>query len=230
MTTTRPARLSSSLAVAAAWIGLFLLADPPAQRAALLVQLVGLTTILVGVGGWLAITGPDHRIVGSAVGVLGILLVLAGGGVALTGPLTIGALGEFVVGYLGVTFVALGVSRVRPGTERAMLTAGASLLLIAVAIGAMVYGSSLQAQLAGGVAAIVAWDLGEQAVNLGEQVGRRARTRGVELVHAGGTLGVGVLALALIYGVRGAELTGVPLGGLLVLLVAGLTLSVSLYN
>lgn len=53
------------------------------------------------------------------------------------------------------------------------------------------------------VGAVVVWDLGEFAVGLGEEVGRRVDTGQVEGVHAAGSLGVGVLAFGLAGGAYG---------------------------
>jgi hypothetical protein len=53
-----------------------------------------------------------------------------------------------------------------------------------------------------GVAAtLVAWDVGQHAITIGEQFGRQAPTRRGEIVHAGGSVMVGVLASGLAYGI-----------------------------
>lgn len=230
MTTTRPTRLSAALAVGIGWLAVLLLSQHPMQRVGLGVQLVGLSILLVGVGGWVSTTGPDHPIIGAIMGAMSAVIVLVGGGIAIAGHPTISAVGEFIPGYVGVLVLTLGVARVHQGTERALVTAGTSLILIGIGMGAIFYSSSVTAQLAAGVAAIVAWDLGEQAVNLGEHVGRQPQTHQVELAHCLGTLAVGILAISLALGVRSFNITDIPLAALLVLLAAGLTLAVSLYN
>ncbi|WP_192498508.1 DUF7519 family protein [Halorussus halophilus] len=48
--------------------------------------------------------------------------------------------------------------------------------------------------LVGLLASLFVWDAGEFGVTLGKEIGRRADTRQVELLHAGGVLSVGVLA------------------------------------
>ena len=50
--------------------------------------------------------------------------------------------------------------------------------------------------LGGLVVSLLVWDAGEYATTLGAEVGREARTRSGELVHAGGTLAVGVAGVA----------------------------------
>lgn len=61
------------------------------------------------------------------------------------------------------------------------------------------------------VAALFVWDVGRYGTVLGREVGRHSRTRGVELVHAGGTLAVGVgsaLAALGLQAVLGADVVG----------------------
>ncbi|MFC7131748.1 MULTISPECIES: DUF7519 family protein [Salinibaculum] len=51
------------------------------------------------------------------------------------------------------------------------------------------------------VGAFLVWDVGRYGTTLGEEIGRRAPTRNAELVHAGGTLAVGLVGTVLAYGV-----------------------------
>jgi hypothetical protein len=64
------------------------------------------------------------------------------------------------------------------------------------------------------VAALFVWDLGRYGTVLGREVGRHAQTRTAELVHAGGSLAVGVLGTALAVGfgslVDGGAVEGSP--------------------
>lgn len=72
--------------------------------------------------------------------------------------------------------------------------------------------------------AILAWDLGEQAVTLGRQVGREGPSARGELVHAGTSLLVGIVTVGLVGGVSTTVSGGVHVGALVVLLVAGFVL------
>ena len=83
-------------------------------------------------------------------------------------------------------------------THRPAVVSSALSVLVAAAALSLVASAPAQrpliaATLAGlivvGVGTVLAWDLAEQAVNLGEQVGREPRTAGVELVHAGASAG-----------------------------------------
>lgn len=52
------------------------------------------------------------------------------------------------------------------------------------------------------VVSLLVWDAGEYGTTLGEEVGRRARTRSGELVHAGATLAVGLAGVGAALAVR----------------------------
>jgi hypothetical protein len=71
---------------------------------------------------------------------------------------------------------------------------------------------------------LVAWDLGDHAVTLGDQLGRRATTWRLELLHAAGAIavaavGAGVGSLLFVGGAGGQ-----PLGALVALLVGTVAL------
>lgn len=51
------------------------------------------------------------------------------------------------------------------------------------------------------VGSLFVWDMGRYGTTLGSEMGRHAPTRDVELVHAGGTLAVGGLAVGAAYGI-----------------------------
>lgn len=100
--------------------------------------------------------------------------------------------------------------------------AGGGLFLAAAFAGTV--GASLPVVLGGLVVALVVWDAGEFATTLGEEVGRLADTRRVELLHSLGSLAVGVLATLAAAGLvsavsSGGSSGGTELGGLSVALV-----------
>ena len=83
-------------------------------------------------------------------------------------------------------------------------TAGYSLasggLFVATAFAGTV-GASPWLVFGGLVGSFLVWDTGRYGTTLGEEVGRHAPTRDAELVHAGGTLAVGLLGTGLAYGI-----------------------------
>lgn len=110
--------------------------------------------------------------------------------------------------------------------SRTWLTVGAFVLFASVVIGGLVGAASLYV-LGGAVATLLTWDLGENALGLGEQVGRAATTSRVELVHAAGAVGVGVAAAAVALGATTAA-GPVPLSALVAALLAGVLLLIGL--
>lgn len=138
-------------------------------------------------------------------------------GLALLGAVTAAtasALG-FAAGVLGVAVLAGGVVGGRQGT----VSTGALVVLTGV-VYAGVLGAPAAAVLLGVVAAAVAWDVGGYAIGVGAQLGRAANTRRLEVVHAAASLGVGLAAAGVGYGVFLLGGGGQPLAALLALLVA----------
>lgn len=139
---------------------------------------------------------PPRLTGGMAVGAAGLAALLVGGPVPAALPL----------GVLGIALVALAVSR---GRERAA-HAGLTALILAVIV-AGVTGAPAGLTLPAVAAALLSWDLAQQAVGLGEQVGRDATTARGETVHAAasttvavGSVGVGALLYELAAGASGS--------------------------
>lgn len=155
--------------------------------------------------------GPARLSGGLAVGAGGVAVAAAGTPTAA--PL----------GLAGVLLVGLGVLR----GARAAVTWGALLAFAGVVL-AGVGGAPPEALLVGTAAAVLAWDLGEQAVNVGEQLGRTASTRTGELVHAANSTLVAVAGVAVGYGLFLVAAGGQPVSALVVLLAAALALAAAL--
>ncbi len=150
--------------------------------------------------------------VGSAVAVVAAGLCLAV--LAVATPL--GAAPAVV----GLALVAGGVVTGR----RSTLTGGATLLLLGALFAASTGALALYPLLAAALA-LVAWDAGENAIGLGEQLGRAARTTHAELTHVVASsvvgLGTAVGAFFLYRVARG----GRPLPALVLLLIAAVVLT-----
>ena len=142
---------------------------------------------------------------------------LSAGTSALTG--TVG----LAVGATGFLVVALGVLR---GSLRA-ITLGATALLIATLFGGLATGAPFLL-LPGIIATVLAWDLGEQAINVGEHLGRGADTTQLEATHAAGSTVVAVGAGGLGYGVYLVSAGGRPVTALVFLLLAAVVLTSAL--
>lgn len=221
-----PLVLGSGFSVAVAAGAVALVASADWQRFALLVTLGGLAVLWSGV----QLARGDHRFLGAILGLVGCGVTLAGFAFGITGGPTFSERVELLPGLVGIALLAMGLAPVRRGWERRLVTGGTALVLVSVLTSGVVYGSTQLVLLVGTVATVVAWDLGEQAINMAEHVGRRARTWTVELVH--GTVGilVGVVALTVARFVSGIDVVSVPFAGLLILLAAIVALAVALYH
>jgi hypothetical protein len=126
-------------------------------------------------------------------------------------------------GAPGFLLVALGVLR---GSRRAV-TLGSAALLVASLVGGLA-SPAPYLLLPGVMATVLAWDLGEQAINVGEQLGREAETAQLEATHAAGSTVVAVGAAALGYGVFLVSSGGQPMTALVFLLLAAVVLTSAL--
>lgn len=122
-----------------------------------------------------------------------------------------------IVGIAGVAVLAGGAFR----GVRWAVTAGAGSVFVGNLVAATA-GSTmtpLPALLAGALA-VAAWDIGEYAIGLGEEVGTVARTAHAELVHTALTLAVALLAASVGYAIFLVGANGRPVVAI-IFLVAG---------
>jgi hypothetical protein len=135
--------------------------------------------------------------------------LIAVGATGLSAPLSLLiAVGGFVTLLSGLL-----VGRREP------LTLGA-LGIFAAAVLAGWAGAPLSSTVLAVTAAILAWDLGQFAIGIGEQLGRDAETVRLELVHAAASTAVGIAALvagSVVFSFAGGS---TPTSALFVLVVA----------
>lgn len=134
---------------------------------------------------------------------------------------TLGVVG----GGAGFLVVVAGVLL---GSRRA-ITIGSLTLLLAALAGGLVSGAPYLL-LPGVIATVLAWDLGEQAINVGEQLGREAPTTQLEVTHAAASTVVAVGAGGLGYGIYLFASGGQPVTALVLLLLAAVVLTSALRN
>jgi len=148
-------------------------------------------------------------------------LATVAAGVAVTTSAPLSAFGlPLGVGGFAVFVVALFVNG-----SRALLWLGT----VGIFAGALVTGATAAAPsgllLTSVAAMVVAWDVGQNAIGVGEQLGRNAPTWRVELVHAAASTAVAALVAGVAYAVFLAGTGGQPVLALLLLLGAGLLLT-----
>ncbi|QSG05266.1 DUF7519 family protein [Halapricum desulfuricans] len=105
------------------------------------------------------------------------------------------ALSGLTLVFLLALFVSSALGLLADRAGGAALAASGTVITTAFAA---TIGVDLRLALAGAVAAFVAWDVGSFGVGLGRELGARASTGRIELVHAGATIlfGVGAAAIA----------------------------------
>ncbi|GAA0244689.1 hypothetical protein ACFFQF_04130 [Haladaptatus pallidirubidus] len=132
---------------------------------------------------------------------------------------TVGSVG----GALGLALVALGVVR---GSRRAV-TIGSFSLLVGVLDGG-VAAAPAELLIPGTMATVLAWDFGEQAINVGEQLGREADTQTLEIMHAAASTVIAISAGGVGYAMYLLGSGGQPMTALVFLLIAALALTSAL--
>lgn len=226
MTTHRPTPVSAVLSVAATTVAVALVAAAPGQRFAIGVTVAGLVPVALG----LEARHRGHLVLGLILALVGTGIVAGGIGLGYMRSGTFSRQMELLPGLAGLYVQVLGLGPLRQGRERLVFSAGTGLVMVAILTSTVLYETTTMTLLIAGILTVLAWDLAEQSVNLGEQVGRETKTYPVELVHGSATLAVGGGAILLTRQVSGANVQGLPLIVLAGLLAAAFTLAVTLYN
>lgn len=125
-------------------------------------------------------------------------------------------------GILGLTVLATGVAY---GYRGLVDAGGLGLLLSTILVG---FASIEYVALLSAVSTVVAWDVGNNAIDVGEQLGREAETQRIELLHAGSTTVVGLLTAGVSYAIYQTASSGQPVTAVFFLLLAALALISSL--
>lgn len=220
-----PTLVASALAVLATATAVGVVATAADQRFAVGVALAGVAGLWVGVEA----TRRGYTLAGTAVALVGAGVALASLAVGAGASSAYGERAELVPGLLGVVLVGVGVLGLHRQLSRRAVSAGLAAVVVGAALGGLFHSAGLVELLAAVALAVVGWDAGEQAINLGEQLGREARTWPAELGHVGATAAVGAVAVALATLLSDVELH-VPLAGLVVLLAATVALLAALYR
>ncbi|PCR90703.1 DUF7519 family protein [Natrinema ejinorense] len=120
---------------------------------------------------------------------------LAVGAAGVAGVTGLGGAGwSILLAPLGVALVAGGLWR----SDRRIVVGGCAALWCATLATGVAGGEPARIVLAV-AATFVAWDFGERAITLGDQLGPRARTRRLELAHAAVTIAVATVGVGPVY-------------------------------
>ncbi|MFB6197890.1 MAG: hypothetical protein ABEI52_06435 [Halobacteriaceae archaeon] len=141
------------------------------------------------------------------------------------------AFGITVVGYAGgLGIAAVGMTLLGMGlltANRRSLGAGAVILFLGVVLAATRMTSPVL-PLLGTVAAVVAWDAGDNGITIGRQLGASSPTARAEAVHVGATAAIGLVASGVTYAIYQLASENQPLPALVLLLFAVIVLTSTL--
>ncbi|WP_440764454.1 DUF7519 family protein [Natronorubrum sp. DTA7] len=153
-----------------------------------------------------------------------VLLSIAAAVAASVGVLStaVGPSSAITFGAVGAVIFAVGLVRSR----RSALDAGALVIFAGIVVGGLEQ-TAVEPTVIGTVAVVVAWDLGHSGVALGDQLGREARTRRLETVHAVSSLLIGLFAGMVGYAMYVAG-GSQPVAAAVLLLLAAILLVVGL--
>lgn len=219
----RPARLSAALAVVAAVLSVGLSAS--AAAAWPVVCWTG------GCVGALALGRAMRRGARPGAGALLVLAAVLGLGVGLV--LAVLGPADPVVALVlvpGVVGVALVGATLDGRGSRGLLRVGAGSVLASVLLAGITTTATRPVLLVAGGGAVLTFDLGEHAIGVGEQLGRRARTTVPELGHALGSVLVGAVGVGTLLAVRNLGRPTLPLSAFALLLVAVVLLAAALHE
>lgn len=128
-----------------------------------------------------------------------------------------------LLGAVGAALLAAGLVR----GHRIAVDAGCGVLFLCVVAGGIA-GASVEAALLGTIGVVLSWDLGQSAIDLGDQLGREAETRRLELAHAGSSLLVGLTAATVGYAVYTVAADGQPVAAVVLALLAAVFVTTGL--
>ena len=125
------------------------------------------------------------------------------------------------VGFGGAVIIAAGLFA--GDGNRAWVTIGAVGLFLSVLI-AGGFGTPPELLLLSMAATILAWNFGQNAIGLGDQLGRHSKTRRNEIVHASVSVIVAIIVAGFGYLIYAAAAGGQPLAALGMMLVGAVVL------
>jgi hypothetical protein len=219
----RPTLASGAVGIGAGTLAIALVAGTAVQRLLLTATVVGVVSFALGGRLW----QRDRSRVGAALALCGCLLGLVATGYAASQPSQFSHRLELLPGILGLWVLAAALLPLRFRWSRLLVDAGTGLMFVAVLTSGIVRGASTAALVVAAAATLLAWDVSENAVSMGGQIGsdETAATSRAEFVHAGMSGGVAVTAVVVVLGVARLGIDGLPFAALVALLVAAVTLT-----
>lgn len=128
-----------------------------------------------------------------------------------------------LVGALGAVILCAGLLR---GVVGAVTTGAFGLFIAAILAG--VQRAPVLPVLTSITLAVVAWDIGGNAISIGEQLGRDAETTRIEIVHSVASLTVGVVTAGIGYAIYWFGTGGQPVAAVVFLVLGAVLLIATL--
>lgn len=144
---------------------------------------------------------------------------------ALTTLIVSGNTLVLISGSFGMVALVVGIRR----RSRSTLALGGLGLLLGVVLVGLLGGPTIPLLIAS-IAVVLSWDVSENAITVGERLGRAAETRQIEVVHIAGTTAVTALSAGIAFLVYQFSAGGESPVALVALLLAGVILTVGLRN
>lgn len=225
--THRPTGLSAALAVAAVALAAWQVTPDAAPRARLLlVQAGGILALAAGT----ALRSRNRRLLGAVTVAVGLAGLTAGVGLGFVHTAGAGERLRLLPGLVGVALVGTGVAPLGGTGSRRLCKAGAAAAFVGVLAASVVNQLQVGPALVATAGTVLAWDFGEHAIGLGEQVGRDAATLPSELTHAVGSLLAGGAAVFAGQAATGVGPSGLSLPALVLVLASVVALSLALHG
>lgn len=139
-------------------------------------------------------------------------LVAAVIGAATSAPFAVLAL---PLGIGGIGMIAFGLIRKK---SRMYVSLGAACLFLSVMV-ASGFGTPVEFLLLSTIAIVLAWDFGQNAISLGEQMGRQSKTKRNEIIHGAASTIVVFAAAGIGYGMYLGASGGQPVSALATMLL-----------
>lgn len=219
-----PSPTSSTVALAVAVAVLFLFGSLAGLGDLVLTFAVGISFITAAVVFGLR---QDHWVLGGAGVVTGLLVVILAIERLAVVP------NRFIVmlapGIVGILILVLALFPVEGTGSRSLVTLGTGGVFLSVLMAGVLHAPAPQLVL-GAIGCVLAWDAGEQAINVGEHLGSEAESHPSEVPHLAGSLLVGVGAFIVAMGVGRLSLWDLTLTQFSLLLVAGMCFMLALHE
>lgn len=214
--TTYPSHASGSIALLAALCATGFSTSQPLQLTIVGIEAIGAFILL----GSSVVQQRGRRMSGLALLLAGSIIVCLALGLGVVFPVGLLERSALLSGIVGPVLVVLAMYPLRATWSRSLTGLGTILLISGVMIRGWLAQIDQIPLLGAVLMTILAWDAAEQAITLGDDVGRGARTFVVSIAHTLSSLAIGLLAITVATGIYGMAPVTIPLGAVALLLSA----------